>query len=334
MAQQFQLRGASLEDLAREALQTYGAAARIVRAERVLDSGLGGFLGRRHIEVTVHVPDEGGLPTAAGAPALPHVLTARTGIAALLEEAESAEDALRTVRAPPGRHDPGPAADPAEGGAARGPGGAGAPAADRPHRAVSTEATGFDALLQRLRREVDAGAVPTPLSAAGDLVLVLGIGGAAGAVVQSMAERAGAADQQGPAEHPGPEAGWELYGAGAVGLADRPHLDGRWDAVAARAAAVEEDRAVLVACSLGLLADGLPHLEAAAELAADQVWLVVDARHKPEDTAEWTDRVRGTLPVDALAVLGAGETRTAHTVNRLGIPLGWVDGSPAPRTVL
>ncbi|MDQ0259565.1 hypothetical protein [Sinomonas atrocyanea] len=331
MAQQFQLRGASLDDLAREAVQTYGAAARIVRAERVLDSGLGGFLGRRHIEVTVHVPDEVGAPTPAAGPALPHLLTARTGIAALLEEAESAEDALRTVHGPARTHGPGPAADPGEGG---GPGAAGAPAADRPHRAVSTEATDFDALLQRLRREVDAGAVPTPLSAPGDLVLVLGVGGAAGDVVQSMAEHAGPVDQFGPAEHPGPKTGWELYGAGAVGLAGRPHLDRRWDAVAARAAAVEEGRAVLVACSLGPFADGLPHLEAAAELAADQVWLAVDARHKPEDTAEWTDRVRGTLPVDALAVLGAGETRTAHTVNRLGIPLGWVDGSPAPRTVL
>jgi hypothetical protein len=142
------------------------------------------------------------------------------------------------------------------------------------------------------------------------------------------------AEHAASAQHPGPAARWTLYGAGAVGLADRPHLTGRWDAVAARAAAVEEGTAALVACSLGRVADGLPHLEAAAELAADQVWLVVDARHKAEDTAEWADRVRGTLPVDALAVLGAGETRTAHTVNRLGIPLGWVDGSPAPRTVL
>ncbi|AMM31435.1 hypothetical protein SA2016_0745 [Sinomonas atrocyanea] len=319
MAQQFQLRGASLEDLTREAAETYGAAARIVRAERVLDGGLGGFLGRRHIEVTVLVPDDDE-PVVALAPAVPHALTARTGIAALLEEAETAEDALHTAARPRGGRTPG---GPAEG-----------PAHGAPPRAVSTEATDFEALLQRLRREVDAGDVPAPLSAPGDLVLVLGVGGAARAVAQSMAEHAGPADQQGPAEHPRQGARWELYGAGAVVLADRPHLAGRWDAVTARAAAVEAGRAALVACSLGTVADGLPHLEGAAELAADQVWLVVDARHKPEDTADWTDRVRGALPVDALAVLGAGETRTAHTVNRLGLPLGWVDGSPAPRTVL
>lgn len=313
MAQQFQLRGASLEDLTREAAETYGAAARIVRAERVLDGGLGGFLGRRHIEVTVLVPDDDD-PVVTLAPAVPHALTARTGIAALLQEAESAEDALHTADRPTtGRSGGGPAEGPVDG---------------APPRAVSTEATDFEALLQRLRREVDAGDVPAPLSAPGDLVLVLGVGGAAGAVAQSMAEHAGLA------EHPRQEARWELYGAGAVVLADRPHLAGRWDAVTARAAAVEAGRAALVACSLGTVADGLPHLEGAAELAADQVWLVVDARHKPEDTADWADRVRGTLPVDALAVLGAGETRTAHTVNRLGIPLGWVDGSPAPRTVL
>ncbi|MGT2463336.1 hypothetical protein [Sinomonas atrocyanea] len=313
MAQQFQLRGASLEDLTREAAETYGAAARIVRAERVLDGGLGGFLGRRHIEVTVLVPDDDE-PVVALAPAVPHALTARTGIAALLEEAETAEDALHTADRPRGGR---PRGGPAEG-----------PADGPPLRAVSTEATDFEALLQRLRREVDAGDVPAPLCAPGDLVLVLGVGGAARFVAESMAKHAESA------EHPRQGARWELYGAGAVVLADRPHLAGRWDAVTARAAAVEAGRAALVACSLGPVADGLPHLEGAAELAADQVWLVVDARHKPEDTADWTDRVRGALPVDALAVLGAGETRTAHTVNRLGLPLGWVDGSPAPRTVL
>lgn len=303
MAQQFQLRGSSLEDLAREAAQTYGATARIVRAERVLDGGLGGFLGRRHIEVTVHVPDEDEPAVVAVTPDVPHVLDARTGIAALLEEAESAEDALQFGAAP-------------------------RVVGERAGRSVSTEATDFDALLHRLRREVDAGAVPAPLSSPGDLVLVLGLEAAAGIVARSFAEHSLLA------EHPGPEARWQLFGAGAVGLDDRAYLAGRWDATAARALAVEDARAALVACSLGTVAAGLPHLEAAAELGADQVWLVVDARHKPEDTAQWADRVRSTLAIDALAVLGAGETRTAHTVNRLGIPLGWVDGSPAPRTVL
>lgn len=296
-------------DLAREAAQTYGATARIVRAERVLDGGLGGFLGRRHIEVTVHVPDEDEPAVVAVAPDVPHVLDARAGIAALLEEAESAEDALQFGAAPRAARE-----------------GAG--------RSVSTEATDFDALLHRLRREVDAGAVPAPLASPGDLVLVLGLEGTAGIVVRSFAEHPLPAEHALAAEHPGPEARWQLFGAGAVGLDDRPYLAGRWDATAARALAVEDARAALVACSLGTVAAGLPHLEAAAELGADQVWLVVDARHKPEDTAQWADRVRSTLAIDALAVLGAGETRTAHTVNRLGIPLGWVDGSPAPRTVL
>lgn len=292
MAQQFQLRGATLEDLAREAAETFGSAARIVRAERVLDAGLGGFLGRRHIEVTVHVPDEGEPPVVAVAPAVPHLLQARTGIAALLEDAESAEDAL----------------------------GVGAHGVRRP--SVSTEETDFDSLLRRLRREVDADAVPVPLSGPGDLVLVVGLGETAADVARSVAEF----------QKPG--APWTLFGSGACDMPGRPYLAGRWDAGSARALAVEEGRAALVACSLGMFSAGLPHLGSAAELGADQVWLVVDARHKSEDTAEWVECVRSALAVDALAIIGAAETRAPHTVNRLGIPLGWVDGSPAPGTVL
>jgi NAD(P)H-hydrate repair Nnr-like enzyme with NAD(P)H-hydrate dehydratase domain len=128
--------------------------------------------------------------------------------------------------------------------------------------------------------------------------------------------------------------GYDLHGSGATDVHGLPHLAGRWDAARARALAVESGTTVLVACGLGPTSAGLPHLEAAAALGADQVWLVVDARHKPDDTSVWVDHVLRSVEVDALAVLGAGESRSAHTVNDLGLPVGWKDGEPAPRTVL
>ncbi|NUP74394.1 MAG: hypothetical protein HOQ07_07075 [Sinomonas sp.] len=282
--------------MSRQAAELYGPEARIVRAERELDGGLGGFLGRRHIEVTVHVPDDGDRAVVAVEPAVPHVLAGRAAIAALLDEADLIEDALRPTAEPP----------------------------------LSTEAVGFDELLERLRGEMILEArIPALLSAPGDLVLVAGLGEAAFGVARSMAADGSR---------------WELRSAGPEslpGLADFGHprlgsapLGVLRDATAARARGVETETAVVVACDLGPVADGLPHLGLAAGLCADQVWLVVDARHKPDETAEWVSAVKSQVPVDALAVLGARETRTAHSVNELGIPVGWVDGSPAPRTVL
>jgi hypothetical protein len=298
LAQRFLLRGGSLDELAREAAELYGVDARIVRAERVLDAGLAGFLGRRHLEVTVHVPDAGDFEVVPVEPAV-HQLGGRTGIAALLESADSTEEHLNASL--------------------------GGRTGSHPLRqSVSTESLDFAELLTRLGTEVRAAAVPAPLSAPGDFVLVLGLENSADLVIRSMVE---------PTALPG-AGGWDLYSAGAAGLPDRPHLAGWWDVVRARALGVETGTAVLAACDLGLAAEGLPHLGAAAALAPDQVWLVVDARHKPDETGEWVDLVRETMRVDALAVIGASETRSADTVNRLGIPLGWVDGSPAPRTVL
>jgi hypothetical protein len=298
LPQQYLLRGRSLDELAREATELYGADARIVRAERVLDAGLPGFLGRRHLEVTVQVPDPAARELVPAAPAV-HVLGRRAGIAALLESADSTEDDVNAAIEER----------------------AGPPVSQQ---AVSTESPGFAEILSRLGDEVRADPVPAPLSAPGDLVLVLGLENSADSVIRSMGEAP-------PREGTG---GWELYSAGAIGLPDRPHLAGWWDAVRARALAVEAGTAILAAGALGSPAAGLPNLRAAAALGADQVWLVVDARHKPDETREWVESVRRTIGVDALAVIGAGDTRSVHTVNRLAIPVGWVDGSPAPRTVL
>ena len=92
---QFLLEGRSLEELTREATELYGAEARIVRADRVLDPGVAGFLGRRHLEVMVEVSDthdgepspggSGGATGRAHPGTRAHALSDRAGILALLE---------------------------------------------------------------------------------------------------------------------------------------------------------------------------------------------------------------------------------------------------------
>ncbi len=311
---QFLLEGRSLDELTREATELYGAGARIVRADRVLDAGVAGFLGRRHLEVMVEVPDtHDGEPSpvgSGGATARPHpgtrahALNDRAGILALLDEADSDEDAVnaeivdRTAAVPV--------------------------APD-----LSTESSELAELLARLGQDRAGRVVPAPLSAPGDLVLVVGIGDSAHQVAASMVAVAGEAMAGGVGA-----ADWVLYRAGSNGSSVRPRLGGRWDAVQARALAVEVGAAVLVDCDLGSPMAGLPHLDGVASLGADQVWVVVDARHKPEDTRAWVDRVRSFADIDALAVIGAGESQSPHTVNGLHVPVGWVDGLPAPRTVL
>ncbi|MEW1955591.1 hypothetical protein [Terrabacter sp. NPDC080008] len=317
MARQFLLEGRSLDELAREATQLYGPGARIVRAERVLDAGVAGFLGRRHLEVTVEVPDAYAHATPAPTPTV-HVLGDRAGILALLDSADQAED-LANGLDPDGTTTTGSV-----------------PSRPTLPETPSTESIGLGELLARLgeqrhgRAEDAAAAVPALLQAAGDLVLVLGLADSAHGVVATMAA---AARQRGEAV--------AVHQGGAIGLDDastttleRRRLVTRWDAAEARAHAVEADATVLTAYGLGSSSADLPHLESAKALAADQVWLVVDARHKPEDTETWVRRVLATMSIDALAVVGAGETATPQTVNRLGIPLGWLDGQPAPRTVL
>ena len=312
MAQQFLLEGRSLDELAREATHLYGDGARIVRAERVLDAGIAGFLGRRHLEVTVEVPDARAPRVVPVQPAL-HVLGDRTGILALLDSADRAEDDVNADAYADVNDEPTAGTD--------------GPVSTEP---VSTESPGLADLLARLGDDGDrtrrpAERVPVLLSAPGDLVLVLGLEDTARQVAATMVA-ASASTTGGP--------GHVLHAAGATDAHGLAYLAGRWDAARARATAVESGTTVLVACGLGPTAAGLPQLGAATALAPDQVWLVVDARHKPDDTGAWVDHVRASVPVDALAVVGAGESRSAHTVNDLGVPVGWTDGEPAPRTVL
>ena len=156
--------------------------------------------------------------------------------------------------------------------------------------------------------------VPVPPRVPGDLVVVVSLGQDALPIAQAMCK----------AFAPG-----DLRTGGTIkprGRTASPLTDRR-AALLARAEGVE--RGAVVFCAFGVeVADDPLHTLAAID--PDQVWIVVDAGRKPEDTRRWADRIAGTLDIAAIAVVGAASTSTPHTVNTLGLPIGWVDGAPAP----
>lgn len=248
----------------------------------------------------------------AGGPARPAAPTHHlqgAAIAALLEEADAAELSL---------HRPAPAG-------------------------VSTESRDFAELLEQLgtglRTPTDppaaapaaavgspahpaavapgnaAGApAPAPLTGVGDLVLLIGLGEDAMDTALAMSMASGGAD---------------VRTAGELSAYGHLHVDGRQSATAARAHAVVTERTVLVAFGLGKARNALARVPSVAALSADQVWVVVDAGRKHEDTARWVGVLSAQLNVTAVAVVGASETGSPESVNGLGLPVGWIDGRPA-----
>ncbi|CAM3314244.1 hypothetical protein OCAE111667_03355 [Occultella aeris] len=281
------LEGESLEDLRAQARRQF-PRARIVSAERVRVGGIAGFLARQHFELVLELPDGVRSGPQAG------------GLAALLASAEAEEESMR-----------------------------GAP--------VSTESRRFADLLDALTQEAEdeAGpldpvgppdrlgslstlgppAAPRLLRGPGDLVLVVGPERAALEVGATMLGALGL----------------ETSGLLRSGSFDRepiPPLEARNRATRARAAGVEDGHAAVIAIGLGRHGTE-PEAQAATvrALAADQVWLVVDAGRKTEDTARYVRDVRAAMVIDAVAVEGAGATATPETVTHLEVPIGWVDGS-------
>ncbi|MDQ0238584.1 hypothetical protein [Arthrobacter bambusae] len=335
MPKQYKLKGASLDAIRQKAEQQYGPGARIVAAEKVTNPGIAGLFAANRYEATIEVPAAGSSPLAsnscrsdgperqqlrvswegpAGGEALAgeeaHALQG-PAIAALLEQADAAEMDLH-----------------------------------RPEAAVSTASPDFAGMLEQLGKEFQAPvsgpqglltalpadavghgvpvAVPVPLTGSGNLIILLGLGD----------------DALGPAlEVSIAEGGSDVRTAGALTAFGHLHVAGRQGATAARAQAVLTGQTVLVAYGLGRQGETVTHAADIAALAADQLWLVVDAGRKAEDTAAWVRALSAALAaegvtVDALAVFGASETGSPETVNGLGLPIGRVDGKPARVAVL
>jgi hypothetical protein len=159
-----------------------------------------------------------------------------------------------------------------------------------------------------------APGAPAPLAGVGDLVVLVGLGEDAMDTALAMSMSAGGAD---------------VRTAGELSAYGHLHVDGRQSATAARAHAVVTERTVLVAFGLGKARNALARVQSVAALSADQVWVVVDAGRKHEDTARWVGVLSAQLNVSAVAVVGAAETGSPESVNGLGLPVGWIDGRPA-----
>jgi hypothetical protein len=248
-------------------------------------------------------------------PATVGVSTESRDFAEILEQLGAG---LRTPAEPaaagnPGRPassvDPGPAARPP----AAVPPAAGPPAASDAGRPASAIAPPTAAPTAPGRTPGRAPGAPAPLTGVGDLVVLIGLGEDAMDAALTMSMAAGGAD---------------VRTAGELSAYGHLHVDGRQSATAARAHAVVTERTVLVAFGLGRARNALARVQSVAALSADQVWVVVDAGRKHEDTARWVSVLSAQLNVSAVAVVGAAETGSPESASGLGLPVGWIDGRP------
>lgn len=316
--------GATLDDVRDAVRAEFGAGARIIAAERVTSGGVGGLFRRAHVEATVEVLDPDEVPTVrvaiADGPAT------RVGIAALLADADEAEariasgDGTLAARADvfasvldgfvaDGIAPPAPvAAAPTVPVLTTGPVPVAAPEAgpfvtdpvsgSRPPQGVAPSllagptggaAAVHDLTTRRGRRALAAGRPPVPpvLSGDGDLVLLVGRGADVDAARAAFAAR--------------------------HDLRETDALDRR-GGILARADGVRAGHALLG----GVAWDDHAALEG---LAPDQVWVVVDAGRKHEDSLLMVHAVGAVVPVAGVLAVGTRETTTPDSVHELGLPV-------------
>ncbi|MFF1876436.1 hypothetical protein [Leifsonia sp. NPDC058230] len=155
---------------------------------------------------------------------------------------------------------------------------------------------------------------PALLRGRGDLTLVVGLGADAVAAARMLAEAIGDAEVR----------------PGGCARAAAPRVDDRRGALRARADGVRRERTIVAAFGIARGASEIPELaESLAGIEPDQVWLAVDASRKVDDTAAWVKAVDAILGADGLTVTNAALTATPDSVRELGLPIGWVDGTPA-----
>jgi hypothetical protein len=150
----FQLEGASIAEVTARAQAEYGPKAKIIAAEAVTTGGISGFFAQRHYEVTIEVPDD----TAQDAHEFD--LPSRAGIAALLDDADSADLGIIAEPAKP---------------------------------SLSTESVDFAAIMADLTvntvrpaEKPIASTSPAILTGAGDLVVVVGLAGDSLRIARTM----------------------------------------------------------------------------------------------------------------------------------------------------
>ena len=323
------LEGSTLPELQARVLAEHGDGARIIAAEQVTVGGIRGFFAKRHIEVTVEVPDAPvQILVERGSERRRHArdeVTTRLGIAALLDEADAAESLLGAAPASDRRssRDTTTTPDVSTGtpdfarlmdeltfatSPARRPANGAVPAPAKPAEPQAAEPQAVDQPADPPHHASDgrptlSPGAPTMLDGPGDLILLIGLPDDVTAAATLLSAQASA------------QASAPLYD-------ERDQVDDRRSALAARARGVEHGRSILVAHSSG----------DPAALGADQVWAVVHAGRKAADTARWMRDAGELVTIDAIAVLGWDSTTTPGTVLELGPPIGWLApaGPPQP----
>ena len=280
MPSRYQLEGASLDELNARVLAEHGPLAKVIAVKAVTSGGISGFFASRRYEIEVDVPDG----TARDAHTFD--LPTRAGIARLLDDADTAESISHYGDLIP---------------------------------RLSTHSIDFDSIMADLTHNTAAIATlidgpkifrQTPLEAAGDLVVVIGLGDDPLPVARDMSHVSGLR---------------ALSIAGAVTTDGYFRVKDRISALAARAAGVREKHSAFIA--LGIPRFGLDEgaIAALEYLEADQVWVVVDVGRKTEDTTRWVRAVQARVHVDGIAVTGSNTTETPDTVYQLGIQVGWLE---------
>ncbi len=333
MSRHVLLEGSSLQQLHERVLAEHGRHARIVSAERITSGGIKGFFAKQHFEVTVELPET----ADHGVHSMD--LPTRVGLAALLDDADSAESTLADVSGPeptrPSTATPDFAAllrqmtldtaTPAQ--PARTPELHVFPGL-LPVVGAAFNAAMREPLPPRARAAAPSRA-PELLTSSGDLVLCIGVRSDVARLGREWADASGSTLTQcvpaqlapaARAEHP------EHAGASLATVSDRR------DAAALRAAGVERGTACLAVVELsGAQADADAstriarerQLGTAASILADQVWLVVDVSRKADDTAAWVAACREMLEVHGIVAVGRSETSTPDSVHALCLPVLW-----------
>ena len=288
----YQVEADSIEELNARILDEYGPDAAVVATTVTTSGGLQGFFATRKFHATVELAD--------GSSGDAHVfdLPARAGIAALLDQADHADEVAHLGELT--RID-----EPVRG-------------AESDWK-VSTSTVDFAAILADLTLNTapsspaiapPATPNPLPLRGAGDLVVFIGLGDDSLPVAQTVAAGVGASVLR------------------VGGTIDRPGLariDDRRGAIAARAEGVRLGNGVVMAFGLprrGPTAESVSELES---LNADQFWVAVDAGRKPEDTVRWVRAVANVVPLTAVMSWAPDETGSPHSVSQLGLPVGWLE---------
>ncbi|TFB73017.1 hypothetical protein E3O21_18205 [Cryobacterium flavum] len=307
----FLLEGPTLRELQERVVAEHGANATIIAAERVTVGGIRGFFARQHYEITVEVlePAERKKSAHAGLD-----ISARLGIAALLDDADEAEFQLHPAQ-------PSPQLSTTSDGFAKlmdeltfatgrdvVPDAAPEPVAD------AVPARGSAPAPSTARPALARPPVPAPLTRPGDLVLIVGLEEDPLTIARLMLRVAGAG---------------ELRIAGTL-LEERiERVDDRRGAMLARAHGVDIGHSTFIAYGLEPASDALARAATLTAIGADQVWVVVDASRKPEDTIRWVNMVVTAIQVHAVAALGRQFTTSPATVDDLGLPVEWMDGRVA-----